>query len=173
MKYTSIFQKPDGSFFRYPMHGLTLAQEQETARQFDDSPAFGKFRYSRVIAQQPLEQGRLYRLTPGRNKLSYRALDEDLQGQFDYVVFKGPHLDSCHLPANCDAVLEGLDKRIKALQQFRLSGVNSFKFRDLCEEHVFAIALSRGQAQLLGYAHAYADEPSVAVPLELLMVHDG
>lgn len=168
MPFTSIFKAPDGSFFRYPMRGRTLKEEQASARQFDGSPEFGEYRYSRTVEQAPLELGKLYRFSPTMWQLRYQAIDEDMAGQFDYVKFCGGHQDICRLPVSCPATVDGLGLKAVTMLFFDINAARSNAFRDLCEKYVFAVSLSSGEPKLLGYSHAYADSPSVEIALTLV-----
>ena len=156
---TSVFRRPCGEFFRYPLSGRSLPEEQEFGRRLDGTPGLGEYRYSRPMGQVPLEQGKLYRLTPEQSLLRYRSIDEDIAGQFDYVHLAGPHQDVAELPVSCLMVAVGLGIQTTQLLWFRLSGARSHAFQDQCKQYVFAVNLSDGGARLLGFAHAYPTAP--------------
>lgn len=169
MPFTSIYRKPDGSFFRYSLNGRTLREEQRLAAQFDGSPHFGEYCYSRTIEQAPLDTVRRYQLTPTRGQLRYQAIDEDLPGQFDYIRFGGAHQDICRLPVTCPVTVDGLGSKASLMLYFDIKAAHSHQFKDLCSKYVFAVSFSSGEALLLGYTSESANTPSVKIPLTLVV----
>ncbi len=157
-----------GKPFVYSMGGQTLADEQARGREMSGNEHFGEFRYARQISRKPLDTRTLYRMHPKQGRLLWRDINEDVQGAFDYVTLTGGHLDEADLPVLVPARIEGLNETREMLIQLRLNAARSGKLASLFEQYVFGVRVRHGSADLIGFAHAYADEPVCGIRLEVL-----
>lgn len=157
-----------GQPFVYSMGGKTLAEETARGREMHGTEPFGEFRYARQVGCKPLDTRTLYRFTPRGGRLLWRDINEDVQGGFDYVTLTGSHLDEACLPVLAPARIEGLEETRDMLISLKLNAARSGKLADFFGKYLFGVRLRHGAADLVGFAHAYADTPDIGIRLEVV-----
>lgn len=150
--YTSVFQKPGGNPFFYPMGGRNLSAESSAAADIaQQSVEFGQHLYSREARQARVVSDEFYHFKVRQSQLNYRKDCEDLFAPFDYVRMTGPQQDDLFFPVLLPATVAGKDSPAAVSAFIQVKAARSFKFSDICKSYLMKLEFHEGSWQLRGY----------------------
>jgi hypothetical protein len=165
--FTSIFRHPVNGVYRYSFGAVSLEEERKTAELMGamSNEIFGDFLYARPVRQVLPRCGQQYqfKVNKAAMRLQYRAVNEEMFGQFDYFNIGGPHC------ATVEFVINALKTDYLETQaRGTFDAVMSVKFADFCDQYTFAFELNKS-LELVGYK--LSGQPAVSIPLEVGHTH--
>jgi len=166
--FTSIFRHPEKGVYRYSFGSGSLEEERKTAELMGamSSEIFGDFLYSRPVRQVLPRCGQRYqfRVDKAAMRLHYRAVNEEMFGQFDYFNINGPHNSTIDFLV--DVIKTGA---FETQARGSFNAAMSFKFADFCNQCEFEFVRADGGIYLLGVDASR--RKIVQIPLEIGHTH--
>lgn len=166
--FTSIFGHPEKGVYRYSFGAVSLEEERKTAELMGamSNETFGDFLYSRPVRQVLPRCGQRYqfKLNKAAMRLQYRAVNEDLFGQFDYFNIGGPHNSTVDFLI--DVIKTGA---FETQARGRFDAAMSIKFADFCDQYEFEFVRAAGGIDLLGIEQFH--RKTVRISLEVGHTH--